>query len=104
MKVDFDKLLIPGDRLGDTHTKCYLGIFKSTEIDKDTWHMGNAIMDDYYAVFDVTPADERNQNYIQFGIGKKVANHQFERENGPVENIFYDTTQMASKLTQHRSL
>ena len=53
--------------------------------------MGNAIMDDFYAVFDVTPADERNDDYIQFGIGKKVAGHKFEKEYGDVKNIFYDT-------------
>lgn len=52
--------------------------------------MGNAIMDDYYAVFDLTPADERKQNYIQFGIGKKALNHQFDKEQGPMENILYD--------------
>ena len=91
IQVDFNKLLINGDRLGDVHTKCYLGVFKSTEIQKDTWHMGNAIMDDYYAVFDLTPADERKQDYIQFGIGKKAANHQFEKENGPMQNIVYDS-------------
>jgi hypothetical protein len=32
MQVDFDKLLITGDKLGKSHTECYIGIFKSTEI------------------------------------------------------------------------
>jgi hypothetical protein len=53
--------------------------------------MGNAIMDDYYAVFDVTPADERNENYIQFGIGKKIAGHQFETEKDSESNILYNS-------------
>jgi hypothetical protein len=53
--------------------------------------MGNALMDEYYAVFDVTPADEKNENFIQFGIGKKVSGHEFEKEQGPVQNIVYNS-------------
>ena len=51
--------------------------------------MGNAIMDDYYAVFDLTPADERNENFIQFGIAKKVEGHEFEYQLGAISNLNY---------------
>ena len=78
ISVPFEKLLVRGDHIGESYKYCYIGVFKSAQIEKDTWHMGNAIMDDYYAVFDLTPADERNENYIQFGIAKKVEGHEFE--------------------------
>lgn len=88
--MPFEKLLIRGDHIGESYRYCYIGVFKSAEIEQDTWHMGNALMSDYYAVFDLTPADERNENFIQFGIGKKVAGHVFEYESGSVSNIEYD--------------
>ena len=47
-------------------------------------------MEDYYAVFDLTPADERNENFIQFGIAQKVESHEFDYQSGPISNIHYD--------------
>ena len=36
-----------------------------------TYKLGTLVIKDYYVVFDMTPYDERNENYIQIGIGKK---------------------------------
>ena len=41
IRVPFEKLLIPGNELGDTRFTCYIGVFRSTEIDQDTWYIGN---------------------------------------------------------------
>jgi hypothetical protein len=35
-----------------------------------TWYVGNIFMKEYYVVFDMTPKDERDQDYIQVGIGR----------------------------------
>jgi hypothetical protein len=35
----------------------------------DVWHIGSAIMKDYYVVYDQTPYDERQEKFNQIGIG-----------------------------------
>jgi hypothetical protein len=89
MVIPFDKLLVPGNELGDTRHTCYIGIFRSREIDEDTWYIGNQAMGDHYAVFDLTPADEEGKDYIQFGIAQKVDGHSFQYEQGSSVNIAY---------------
>ena len=42
-------------------------------------------MKDYYVVFDMTPKDERNENFVQVGIGRQndvnlFANEHYEHE------------------------
>lgn len=64
--------------MGESREKCFIGVFKSTEILQDTWYMGNLIMKEYYAVFDASPADEFGEHFIQFGIAKKNPIHTFE--------------------------
>lgn len=86
-------MLIPGNKLGDTINTCYIGIFKSSEIKQDTWYIGNVVMKDYYAVFDLTPADDEaggKADFIQFGIGMKLDGHGLEYQDGAEVNIFYD--------------
>lgn len=46
-------------------------------------------MKDYYAVFDLTPA-EHDGSYILFGIGEKVDGHQLEYQEGAEVNVYYD--------------
>ena len=52
--------------------------------------MGNQIIQDYYVVFDATPADEHNKHFIQVGIAKKNAAHIYQLEKGSEYNIKYD--------------
>lgn len=78
MNLPWTSLLVDGPEVGESRDKCYLGIFKSEEIDQDIWYFGNQAMEEYYAVFDLSPADERGKDYIQFGIAHKVETHMFE--------------------------
>lgn len=66
--IDGADLLIPAKNLGDSADHCYVGVFKSTNADQQTWYLGNLFMKKYYVVFDMTPLDELNRNYIQVGI------------------------------------
>lgn len=60
--------------VGDTDDVCYAGIFKSgLSISPNTIFIGNVFMHKYYVVFDMTPYDERDEDYIQIGIGPKFA-------------------------------
>lgn len=58
--------------MGGLSTQCYLGIFQSKEIEQDTWYLGNILMEDYYVVYDATPADEQGLDYIQLGLARSV--------------------------------
>lgn len=66
--VDGKDLLIPAKNFGDSANHCYVGVFRSMKADQQTWYLGNLFMKDYYIVYDMTPYDERNENYIQIGI------------------------------------
>ena len=90
IKTFLDEILIPGNLLGETKDKCFLGVFKSTETNQDTWYMGNQIIKDYYIVFDASPADEHNHHFIQMGIAEKNPDHIYELSAGSEFNIKYD--------------
>ena len=90
MSVNFEDMLVKGELIGEDADTCFLAVFKSTEIDQDTWYMGNQVMKKYYAVFDAAAADEKSQDYITFGIAHKVSNLTFDYEQGAVQNVFYD--------------
>lgn len=67
-KIDGADLLIPAKNLGDSADHCYVGVFRSLRADQQTWYLGNLFMKKYYIVYDMTPYDERGENYIQVGI------------------------------------
>jgi hypothetical protein len=39
--------------------------------DKDTWLIGAKLIEPYYFVLDMTPFDERKEDFIQVGIAPK---------------------------------
>jgi len=86
--VALTDMLLDGPLIGEDSGTCFFGVFKSEAA--DTWYMGNQMMKDYYVTFDATAADERNEDYITFGIAKKLANHTLVYQTGTNENIFYD--------------
>lgn len=51
-----------------------MSIFKSNDdLPQDKWYLGNIFMKKYYMAFDMSPYEERNQNYLQVGIGELAA-------------------------------
>ena len=69
VSIHFKHLLIPGDKIGLSKDQCILGFFKSEE-DTTTWHLGTPFLENYYVVYDVTPHDIHNKDYISIGIAK----------------------------------
>ena len=61
-------MLISGSDVGDTNNRCYIPIFRAQLNYLDTWQVGNIFTKNYYMIYDMTPYDENNQNYIQVGI------------------------------------
>jgi hypothetical protein len=45
-----------------------MSIFES---EAEEIYLGNLFLSDYYVVFDMTPFSERDEKYIQIGIGKQ---------------------------------
>ena len=86
--MDLSKLLIPGQNVGGKIGQCYIGMFSSKSIEMDTWYIGNIVMEEYYVVYDATPA-EQGQDWIQLGIAPSVDKLLWAR--GAQQNIFGDT-------------
>ena len=64
-------MLVPGKEMGDSSNNgniCYWGIFQSYDGTESTWEVGTAFFENYYIVFDMTPYDQYDMNYIQIGI------------------------------------
>jgi len=69
--VKLRQLMISGNLVGDSSDSCYIPIFKSENTEKDVWYLGNLFMNNYYMVFDQTPAD-RGEDYLQIGFAKQT--------------------------------
>lgn len=78
INVSFADMLLDGPLIGEAENTCFLAVFKSTEIEQNTWFMGNQMMRNHYTVFDATAADEKGEDYITFGIANKAASHAFD--------------------------
>ena len=65
-------IFIEGGQVGDTdNNKCYLPIFKAPTLN-DEWILGGTVFRNYYVVYDLTPHTERDENYLQIGLGKRI--------------------------------
>ena len=73
-------LLISGSEIGDTDDTCYFAIFKSSmsqksfddqfnDVVSQMWTLGTVVLKQYYVILDMTPYDERQEEYIQVVIG-----------------------------------
>ena len=68
-------LLISGSEIGDSDDTCYFAIFKSSmsqksfddkfnDVVSQMWTLGTIVLKQYYVVLDMTPYDERQEEYI----------------------------------------
>ena len=74
IKLDLDKIYIPGSEFHGDPNRCYMPIFKNTMKERqDTWYMGNLFMKNHYSVFDMTPFERNNTSYLHIGLGEKAA-------------------------------
>jgi hypothetical protein len=80
-----NSFLISGDTLGDSVDTCYLPVFQSN-YDDGTIYVGNLFMNYFYMVFDMSPYDEHNQNYITVSIAPinptNIVGQEFYKPNG----------------------
>ena len=56
-------LTIPGKTFGDDDDTCYLPIF-AADTPGGQWLLGDIALQRYYTVLDLTPAAERNEDFI----------------------------------------
>lgn len=70
-KISGQDLLVPGVTLGleSSPNICYYAVFRSMVPNSKRMHVGQVFFDDKYIVWDQTPKQNNNQDYIQVGIG-----------------------------------
>lgn len=56
--------------MGDSNDYCYYTVFKALGVDTNTWFVGTSFLQNKYIVYDLSPMDEKDMNYIQVGIGE----------------------------------
>ena len=83
-------MLIPGPTLKDSVNTCYLAIFNSgiTTSDKSVY-VGDIFFDKFYVVFDMTPFDEKNENFIQIGLAEKNPENLIGKQQYDTESEYY---------------
>ena len=63
-------LEIDGETIELDATKCYIPIFRhKISGSNQIWYMGNIVNEKYYMVFDMSPYDEKNMDFLQMGFG-----------------------------------
>ena len=65
-----DSMFLPGELQNLGENSCFVPIFGQISSTVDTWFLGDVFMSEYYTVFDMTPMDEHNKDYIRIGIAK----------------------------------
>ena len=65
-----DSMFLPGELQDLGEGSCFVPIFGQIASTTDTWFLGNVFMSEYYIVFDMTPMDEYDKDYIRVGIAK----------------------------------
>lgn len=63
LKLDQNNMWVDGTLVGDPGS-CYYGLFKSLIADQKTWIVGTMLLKEYYTIFDMSPYDDYNQDYI----------------------------------------
>jgi hypothetical protein len=78
-----EEYLLSGSHVGDPegNNVCYSPVFISDN-DTKTWFLGNMFLNEYYTVFDMTPFNERGENYLQVGFAKQSKENLVFEENG----------------------
>ena len=72
MKFDLKNLLIPGNLVGDDPNSCYVAIFRAGQYKgSNEWIFGSVLFSQYYVVFDMTPHNERAENFAYVGFAIK---------------------------------
>jgi hypothetical protein len=56
--------------LGIYDKVCFLPFYNNKDTMNNTWVLGSIVMDNYYTVFDLTPAD----GSVSIGVAKKNTN------------------------------
>ena len=69
IRVDEKDLRLDGERFGAPSDNCYVPIFRSSAEFVDVWQVGSIFTKQYYLVYDMTPYDERREDFIQIGFG-----------------------------------
>ena len=63
--------MVPGSLLGDNDNVCHFAIKKNLNENDDTIYVGNMFLRNHYVFFDMSPIDERNDQYLLVGIGDR---------------------------------
>ena len=85
MTLDNSRMFIPGSLVGDYNERCFLPFFfEEINGPSKTWYLGNLFMSQYYIVLDMTPFDEKYENYIQVALAQINPNFGFSKD--PNEN------------------
>ena len=88
--------------MGKNKDDCYLVVFPHKNSQSNGIILGNVVLQKYYTVFDATPYDERNQNFIQIGIANSATTDkvrtQFMIENDAKRNAWEKKKQAEKEL------
>jgi len=66
-------LMITGNLVGASDDSCYIPIFQSVNTEDDVWYLGNLFMNNYYVVYDQSPAlGDHPQDHLRVGLAKQT--------------------------------
>lgn len=72
-EIDQADLMISGEAFGDSSEKCYLAVMNNNlkSEEKNSWYIGNILLQDYYVVFDASSRDANaTHDNLRIGLGK----------------------------------
>jgi hypothetical protein len=64
-------MFIEGEKISKSNLYCYIPMFAHNNFNQKAYIVGALVMNHYYTVFDMSPEEERNEGYIQIGIGER---------------------------------
>ena len=71
MSVQPQDLFITGDQINQRADHCYIAMFMHDNFNTRAWIVGSLALNHYYTVFDMTPHEERQEGFIQVGMGER---------------------------------